>query len=119
MPPLIDLRRLVTSLAMFAVLGLASAISAQADPVSFTLATWDLGLNSGTFIALATPHGGQGSFAVAERIQTTASSGTLSAWITTASIPERASMVLLGTGLMGFAAGMRRRFRKQPEVSKV
>jgi hypothetical protein len=80
------------------------------ESIMFTLTATNL--DSDSFVDFSEPAGGNGPFRIAAHVQNTTSSGGLSVWITESSVPEPTSMVLLGTGLIGIATGIRKRFRK-------
>lgn len=82
------------------------------ESVTFTMTA--TGLTSDSFVDWSCDTcqgaGGNGPFRVAAHVQSTASSGGQSVWIS--EVPEPTTMLLLGTGLLGVAARLRKRSRK-------
>jgi len=87
---------------------------APGESVTFTLTA--TGLTSDSFLdfscSVCPTAGSNGPFRIAAHVQGTLSSGGGSVWIAEGSMPEPTSMMLLGTGLLGIAAGIRKRFHK-------
>lgn len=84
------------------------------ESITFTMTA--TGLTSDSFVDWSCDTcqgaGGNGPFRIAAHVQSTASSGGQSVWISEGELPEPTSMLLLGTGLLGVAARIRKRLRK-------
>jgi hypothetical protein len=82
------------------------------ESIVFDVFSTTVGFDSDSFLAFSLDAGGHGPFQTAAHIQGTGPLGANSDWITNQPVPEPATMLLFGTGLLGIAAGVRRRFRR-------
>jgi len=80
------------------------------EVIVFDLTSTTLGFTSDSFLVFSAPAGGHGPFQAAAHIQSLPNGE--SDWISDQPIPEPASLLLLGTGLIGVATGLRKRLRK-------
>lgn len=80
------------------------------EVIIFDLTSTTLGFTSDSFLVFSAPAGGNGPFQAAAHIQSLPNGQ--SDWISDQPIPEPASLLLLGTGLIGVATGVRKRLRK-------
>ncbi|HUE83134.1 MAG TPA: PEP-CTERM sorting domain-containing protein [Pyrinomonadaceae bacterium] len=92
----------------------SSALADRLTPgevIVFDLTSTTLGFTSDSFLVFSAPAGGNGPFLIAAHIQGLPNGQ--SDWITHQEpIPEPATLLLLGTGLMGVAGTIRRRMKK-------
>ncbi len=93
----------------FELLSITGAIYvAVGSPLEFYIYGDD---NPSNFFDLSVSGGGQGTYFFAAHIQALANPEGGSAWVGTP-IPEPATMLLLGSGLLGLAGFVRKRFKK-------
>ena len=80
---------------------------APGDTVVFTVSA--TGITPESFLGFSAPGGGAGPFQVAAHVISIDSQGGQSGWISDQPVPEPTALVLLGSGLVGIAARLRRR----------
>ena len=83
---------------------------APGETVTFTVTA--IGIVPESFLSFSSPDGGSGPFQVAAHVISIDSQGGQSGWISDQPIPEPTTLLLLGSGMVGVAAHLRRRFRK-------
>lgn len=79
------------------------------EVVIFDVTSTTVGFTSDSFLVFSAPGGGNGPFRAAAHIQSLPDGQSD---FITEEIPEPTSMILLGTGLVTLAAGLRRRFKQ-------
>ena len=84
---------------------------APGETVVFTVSA--TGITPESFLAFSAPAGGSGPFQVAAHVISIDSQNGLSGWISDKPVPEPAALLLLGTGLAGIAAALRRQRQHQ------
>lgn len=79
------------------------------ETITFDLLSTTAGFTSDSFLTFSVPGGGNGPFRIAAHIQSLPNGQSD---FITETVPEPTSMLLLGSGLIGIAAGLRKRFLK-------
>ena len=79
------------------------------ETVVFDVTSTTVGFTANSFLVFSAPGGGNGPFRAAAHIQSLPNGE--SDFITETEVPEPTSMLLLGSGLVTLAAGLRKRFK--------